>query len=325
MATPVVMPQMGLEVTEGTVAAIHVAVGARVAEGDPLVELETDKALTEVVAPRDGFVISIEVEVGDVVPLGTTLVGARRRGRRDRRRPRPRAGGRARRPALPARLPRQRSPAPSDGRLRAAPVARRAAERLGVALATVTGTGPRGRITLEGRRARRGQGGNGASAAPQPAPARARPAAPAPAAGERLEPLSATRRAVARRMAQSQQIPQFTLHREIDATWLLAEKGRLAAETEAKVGVNDLLVQALAETVLRHPDLAASFVDGQDGGHPQLRRREGVDVGLAVATDSRAARAGVPPRARAHAARARLRARAPRRCRPQRPPRRSRR
>ena len=73
-STPVVMPQMGLEVTEGIVAAIHVAVGAAVSEGDLLVELETDKALTEVVAPRDGIVQSIEVEAGDTVELGATLV-----------------------------------------------------------------------------------------------------------------------------------------------------------------------------------------------------------------------------------------------------------
>src|SRR3954465_9370051 len=68
------MPQMGLEVTEGIVATIHVARGTRVAEGDLLLELETDKALTDVVAPRGGLVQSIEVEVGDTVELGATLV-----------------------------------------------------------------------------------------------------------------------------------------------------------------------------------------------------------------------------------------------------------
>ena len=52
MITPVVMPQMGLEVSEGVVAAIYVAEGDRVSEGHLLLELETDKALTEVVAPR---------------------------------------------------------------------------------------------------------------------------------------------------------------------------------------------------------------------------------------------------------------------------------
>ena len=74
MITTVVMPQMGLEVTEGTVATIHVAVGAQVTEGDLLVEVDTDKALTDVVAPHAGIVRAVEVGVGDTVPLGATLV-----------------------------------------------------------------------------------------------------------------------------------------------------------------------------------------------------------------------------------------------------------
>ena len=170
MITPVAMPQMGLEVAEGVVVAIHVAVGARVAEGDPLLELETDKALSDVDAPRDGIVQSVEVQVGDTVAIGDTLLlladdlGRSRAGRS-------RGAGRTippgREPAGPAA-----SPAPSaaavpaapagrgtsnaaaapdlrDGRLRAAPVARRAAERLGVSLDELVGTGPSGRITLK--------------------------------------------------------------------------------------------------------------------------------------------------------------------------------
>jgi pyruvate dehydrogenase E2 component (dihydrolipoamide acetyltransferase) len=113
------------------------------------------------------------------------------------------------------------------------------------------------------------------------------PPAPASAtATEQLEPLSGTRRAVARRMTQSQQIPQFALNREIDASWLLAEKEQRAHDVDAGVSINDLIVQALAETVLAHPDLACSYVEPvDDGGAPQLRRREGVDVALAVATE----------------------------------------
>jgi pyruvate dehydrogenase E2 component (dihydrolipoamide acetyltransferase) len=133
-----------------------------------------------------------------------------------------------------------------------------------VQLANVKGTGPRGRITLRDVEA---------AAAALPASNGSAPAAA-------LEPLSGTRRTVARRMTQSQQIPQFALTREIDATWLLAEKERLS--TAAKVSVNDMLVQALAATVVRHPELAASFVDGDP---PQLERRQNVDIGLAVATD----------------------------------------
>jgi pyruvate dehydrogenase E2 component (dihydrolipoamide acetyltransferase) len=81
-------------------------------------------------------------------------------------------------------------------------------------------------------------------------------------------------------MTASQLIPQFTLRREIDASWLLAEKQRLSAI--AGLSLNDLLVQALAKAVALHPALAFAYVES-DG--PGLRRSEGVDVGLAVATE----------------------------------------
>ena len=80
-------------------------------------------------------------------------------------------------------------------------------------------------------------------------------------------------------------MPQYTLTRDVDAAWLLAEKARLSAAGPAKVGVVDLLVAGLAEALARHPQLAASFVPGRDGEPPCFRHPEGIDVGLAVATE----------------------------------------
>ncbi|MCW3013061.1 MAG: catalytic domain of component of various dehydrogenase complexe, partial [Solirubrobacterales bacterium] len=74
MVSQVLMPQMGLEVTGGTVVTLAVAVGARVTEGETLLEVETDKALTDVVAPRDGVVVRIDVAEGDEILVGATLV-----------------------------------------------------------------------------------------------------------------------------------------------------------------------------------------------------------------------------------------------------------
>jgi pyruvate dehydrogenase E2 component (dihydrolipoamide acetyltransferase) len=304
--TQVPMPQMGLEVVEGTIVSFHVDPGTRVNEGDPLLEVETDKAITDVVAPRDGVVLGFAVEVGDTVAIGAALAhlgdegdeGDEAAGAPAAAEPAALVGAAA--PSASAgaahtREPAAEAPAPAGANgtashgahaIKAAPVARRAAERLGIELRAIAGTGPRGRITL-------GDVERAASDAVAPAgatgPASAGAAAPAgasaPASPERLEPMTATRRAIARRMIASQLIPQFALDREVDATWLLAQKTRLAAEGPAKVSVNDLLVQALAEAVVRHPDLAAAYVPGEDGGQPQLRRRDGVDVGLAVATD----------------------------------------
>jgi pyruvate dehydrogenase E2 component (dihydrolipoamide acetyltransferase) len=295
--TPVVMPQLGLEVTEGTVAAIHVAVGAQVTEGDPVLEVETNKALSDVVAPRDGVVRAIEVAVGDTVAIGATLAVIADTadepldGAVDAVAPAVEepevAAAREAEPAAAAPGARAGQARTADGRLRAAPVARRAAARLGVDLERVDGTGPRGRITLRDVERVAGAGArthgtepsrNGHAAAPPVEPSR--PAPERAPAGERIEVMTPMRRAIARRMAQSQQIPQFTLTREVDASWLLAEKDLVGG---VGVGVNDLLLQAMAEVTLRHTALAASYTETPDGA-PALRHRDGADLGLAVAT-----------------------------------------
>jgi pyruvate dehydrogenase E2 component (dihydrolipoamide acetyltransferase) len=292
LITSVVMPQMGLEVTEGTVAAIHVAPGAQVSEDDPLIEMETDKALTDVVAPRDGIVRSVDVKVGDTVEIGATLVTLADQGDEDLASapddvdaPPAAAPAHGASPAVAAASAPRGASRPADGEVRAAPVARRAALRLGVELADVEGTGPRGRVTLadvERVATEAGSATGPTSAVPTPTPVKATPSA----SGESFEPMSATRRAVARRMTLSQEIPQFSVEREIDATWLLGEKDRVAGagDGDAKIGVSDLLLKAMAETVSRHPDLALSYVEAEDGGKPRLRRREAIDIGLAVAT-----------------------------------------
>lgn len=264
MITEVVLPQMGLEVAEGVVLALPVEVGATVAEGDVVAEVETDKAIAEVPAPRAGVVTAIEVALEDTVPIGTVLV---------------RIGDSVDEVGEPATAP---EPARGNGtrRLRAAPIARRAAAAHGIELELVTGTGPSGRITL-GDVER-------AVAERDDSPARRAPAAAPPddvGGGGRLEPLSATRQSIARRLTESQLVPQYTLTREFDAGWLLAEKARLTAASPVKVGVLDLLLVALAETISRHRALAASFVPARDGEPPSYRHPESIDLGVAVATD----------------------------------------
>ena len=190
-----------------------------------------------------------------------------------------------------------------DGpRLRAAPVARRAAADLGIELASLApGSGPNGRITLDD--VRRASASNGAPAEPVPdQPAPSQPAADQPAGD--LEPLTPLKRAVARRMAASQrEIPQFQLVREVDATHLLAQKDAAAAAAAAgpRPGVNDLLVQAIGEMVARHPDLGATFVAGGDGRAARAAARAVHRRRPRRRDRPRPARAGHPPRERAHA------------------------
>ncbi|HEY2055491.1 MAG TPA: dihydrolipoamide acetyltransferase family protein [Solirubrobacterales bacterium] len=270
MITEVVLPQMGLEVAEGVVLALPVDVGASVAEDDVVAEVETDKAIAEVRAPRAGVITAIEVALEDTVPVGTVLV---------------RIGDSVEEVGEPVASPPADAPADANAdangtrRLRAAPIARRAAAAHGIDLELVTGSGPTGRVTLgDVERAIAEREGSPAKEAPAAVP-------PNVTGGGRLEPLSATRQSIARRLTESQLVPQYTLSREVDAGWLLAEKSRLTAAGAVKVGVLDLLLAALAETISRHRQLAASYVPPREGEPAAYRHPDSIDLGVAVATD----------------------------------------
>ncbi len=148
------LPDLGEGLTEGEIARWLVEEGQEVAEDDPLVEIQTDKATVEVPSPAAGTV-RILVEEGEVVPVGTVLVvigdavsaaGA----------------GETVSPAsaptvaeLPSAVPSLRAP---EGRAKATPLVRKIARELGVDLSSIPGTGPRGQITEEDvRRAASGE------------------------------------------------------------------------------------------------------------------------------------------------------------------------
>jgi len=121
------LPDLGEGLTEGEVARWHVAEGQEIAEDDPLVDIQTDKATVEIPSPYAGTVLKVLVVEGDVVPVGTELVviGA--------------PGETA--PEL------TRVQEATTARVQATPVVRRVAQDLGVDLTTVAGSGPGGRIT----------------------------------------------------------------------------------------------------------------------------------------------------------------------------------
>ena len=314
MITEVTMPQLGLEVTHGTVTALFVELGATVARDEPLLELETDKASTDVVAPSEGVVRSIDVVVGQEVEIGARLIVLAQT-REETLGDGPDVAGSSNGTpsgtiagSSEAGSSDDAAPAGATGdsaprRLRVAPVARRAAADLGVELSSITGSGPRGRITLDDVRA----AANRPAAPAAPNGGRA-PAAPGAPPSDEVKDLprglptsSATRgvdaafvqeatplrRAIARRMSASQLIPQYQLVRDVDASQLLAENAarKAAAGSGPAPGVNDLLMQAIAEMVRRHPGLATSYVADADATSARLVRATEVNVGLAVATD----------------------------------------
>ena len=188
MASAFKLPDLGEGLTEGEVARWLVAEGQEIAEDDPLVEIQTDKATVEIPSPYGGTVLQVLVAEGDVVPVGTELVVIG-------------APGEEAPAATPAPVTAARPAAPASSRVQATPVVRRIAQELGVELATVSGSGPGGRITEEDVRAAVG-GGEG-----------------------RREPLRGVRRVIAEHMARAhREVPPVTWVEECDVDGVPLER-----------------------------------------------------------------------------------------------------
>jgi pyruvate/2-oxoglutarate dehydrogenase complex dihydrolipoamide acyltransferase (E2) component len=136
MARSFTLPDLGEGLTEGEVARWLVSEGQEVAEDDPLVEIQTDKATVDIPSPYAGTVLRIVVAEGEVAPVGAVLVVIGEPGEE-----------------LPdvehGAPPQAAAPATPAPRVQATPVVRKVAQELAVDLAAVTGTGPGGRITEE--------------------------------------------------------------------------------------------------------------------------------------------------------------------------------
>ncbi|HEX7151876.1 MAG TPA: dihydrolipoamide acetyltransferase family protein [Thermoanaerobaculia bacterium] len=181
--------------------------------------------------------------------------------------------------------------APQSGdRRRSSPLARKMAEDLGVDLASVQGSGPRGRIIASDvQNAQRTPASAPSGDAEKPAAApggaatqsMAAPAlSPAPPSLEtKIIPLSAMRRTIAKRLAESTgPIPHFYLTSDYDVTLLLELRKQLLEITGAKISVNDFIVRATALALRHHPNINASWGDDAITQHGE------VHVGIAVAT-----------------------------------------
>jgi pyruvate dehydrogenase E2 component (dihydrolipoamide acetyltransferase) len=310
MAKDILMPQMGYDMTEGTVVRWVKKVGDRVQRGDIVAEIETDKATVEIEAFDSGTLLRTLAEPGDTIPVGQPIATL---GAKDEvlAEPAPKAAAPAPAPEKapePAPPPQPARSEPSVPRAAAAPsappaaepvfydegerphaspLARRMAERYGIDLRRVDGTGPGGRIVAADVEATQSEAGaspptTGAAASPAAAPPAAAPAtarAPLPEGAEEIEP-TRLRQAIARRMSESKRnAPHFYVSVDINADKLLAERKRLNARG-AHVSVNDMLVKAVALATVQHPNVNAAYIDDR------VRRFKRVDVGIAIATEN---------------------------------------
>jgi pyruvate dehydrogenase E2 component (dihydrolipoyllysine-residue acetyltransferase) len=261
----IAMPRLSDQMEEATVIQWLKRPGDAVRRGEPLVEIETDKATMVYEAEFDGVFEEIVVEEGSTAALGTTIARASGTGPS-----RPAAPAAPTPAAAPAAVEAPAVAAPRNGgesgRSRATPVARRLAAELGVELAALEGTGPGGRIVRADVR-------DAAEPAVTDAPQ-------APAGAEDVE-LTPTQRTIAARMGESRsQIPEFTLEAEIAMEALAELRDELRdLGREPLPSFNDLVVKAVGLSLRKHPALNSSWAGGR------IRRHEHVNVGIAVATD----------------------------------------
>ena len=146
MASTFKLPDLGEGLTEGEIARWLVIEGQEVAEDDPLVEIQTDKATVDIPSPYGGTVLQILVAEGEVAPVGAPLVVIGEPGENIEPSEATSQGDGGARPAVAAT-------AGAAGRVQATPVVRRIAQELGVDVSELNGSGPGGRITEDDVRA----------------------------------------------------------------------------------------------------------------------------------------------------------------------------
>jgi len=290
MATRIVMEALSPTMEEGRLVEWKKREGDPVAVGDVLAEVETDKAVMELVARASGVLLKQLVAAGTTVPVsqpvgwigsaGETVDGGQPAA--------PAPAGRSE-PAIappssaPASVAEPKAPAAASasatpqaaGRIKASPLARRIAAERGVDLTEVSGSGPEGRVIKRDVESR-----SPASAGP------ARPVRSAVRAGDQAAyqdvPLTQIRKTIAKRLAQSiGPIPTFYLTTNVDMERVAEAREALnaAAGDQGKVSFNDIVLKATATALVQHPACNAWWQDD----HIRIWRE--VHLGMAVAVE----------------------------------------
>jgi 2-oxoglutarate decarboxylase len=283
----VVTPAAGESVTEGTILEWHVKVGEQIKVDDTIVEISTDKVDVELPSPASGTVTEILVEEGDTVTVGQVIAriavgdGAEGNGTPATNGGAPNGGGTSAKDASSSAPTTAAQTADGivdgvpDG-ARVSPVAARAAAVEGVDLASVSGSGPAGRITKSDVLS--AASGNGATQAAGTAAANGQAAATADG-GQVAQPIKGAAAVLARYMDESRSIPTATSFRTLTVTMLDARRRELK-EVGRKVSFTHLIAYAIARAGEDMPVMADHFA--QEDGKPQRIKDGQVNLGLAV-------------------------------------------
>ena len=281
MAFSVVMPALEMAQETGKLLGWRKQEGDRVTKGEPLLEIETDKAVVEVESPADGILTGIKAIAGADIPVGQTIAWILAPGEVPPLEsaltgPTARAGSRAK---TESSQPPTASAQAASFDARISPKARRLAKEMGVDLSTVRGSGSGGEIL----------------ASDVQAAASARAAEKKPGS---LEVSSSLGRIMAERTTQSwTTVPHFFVSREIEATALNEYRERTVGEIEraptdlakrVRITHTDLLVALAARVLLKHPRLNASW--SAEGIH----LHDHVNMGIAIAVNDGVVAAVIP-------------------------------
>ncbi len=270
------MPALEMAQETGKLIAWRKKEGDRVSKGEPLLEIETDKAVVEVEAPADGVLAGIKASEGADIPVGQTIAWIVAPGEQ------PPAETASTKATPTARAVSQKTETPHAAPVaeshsvaastKISPKARRLAKELGVDITTVRGSGPGGEILASDIQS----------------------VAAAPAAQEKsnLAVPTSLGRIMAERTTQSwTTVPHFFVSRDIDATALNQFREQAvsqSAQNQVRITHTDLLVALVARVLLKHPRLNASW--SADG----IRLHDHVNMGVAIAVTDGVVAAVIP-------------------------------
>jgi pyruvate dehydrogenase E2 component (dihydrolipoamide acetyltransferase) len=271
MATEVIMPALGMAQEKGILVSWLKSEGEPVIKGEPLMEVETDKALVEIEAPASGILANVTVFAGDEVPVGQTMAVILSPDEQVSR-----EGPMA--PPAAAKIPSTKAVerhavladetkvSAVEGRIAASPSAKRMAKERGVDLAALKGSGPEGSIVAEDvLRATVGQ--------------KLTPAEP-PEVKEML-PLTSMRRIVGERMAKSKRTaPHFYVSMDVDMTEVIKKRTDWKEKKDEVVpSVNDFILWACAKALKDLPALNSAYTD------QGIQLFSDINIGMAVALE----------------------------------------
>jgi pyruvate dehydrogenase E2 component (dihydrolipoamide acetyltransferase) len=278
LAINVIMPALGVAQQTGKLLHWLKTEGQSVSKGEPLMEIETDKATVEIESPASGTLAHVAAKPGDEVPVGQTIawilapgesLPARATPAALHQRPLPQGEGTGEgRPATSIPKPPVQPAPPTasvGGRVLASPKAKRIANEQGIELRSLRGSGPEGSVLAAD--VLRAANDNLAPSATSTAP--------------NLVPLSPMRRIVGQRMTQSKQsAPHFYLSMDIDMTMVVKVRTELKERGDTSIpSINDFILLACARTLKDFPAVNSTYTEQGINVHADI------NIGMAVALE----------------------------------------